>query len=92
MANVLLDVLWARLLDVPYRDVNFVSAEGQLGPWSIKGQSHPPVPEVRYAFDEVFGRIRSGSGLPWARRSSSQGHRWIRNTTFEGVRSYLSKN
>jgi hypothetical protein len=62
MANILLDVIYARLLDVPYWDVSFVPTEGQLGPWSIKGQSHPPVPEVRYAHDEVFGRIRPASG------------------------------
>jgi hypothetical protein len=62
MANVLLDVIWARLLDVPCWDVSFVPAEGQLGPWSIKGQSNTPVPEVRYAHDEVSLRKRISSG------------------------------
>ena len=86
MANVLLDVIWARLLDVPYWDVSFVPTEGQLGPWSIKGQSHTPVPEVRYAHDEVFGRIRPAPSLPGlaGRRRKA---RWIRDTTFEGVGS-----
>jgi hypothetical protein len=60
MGNVLLDVVRSRLLDVPCFDVSFVQTEGQLGQWSIKGQSHLPVPQVRYARNVFLGKIPLG--------------------------------